>query len=194
MTEQRSRQFWPRSPGKKNAAPRTDLRPCDHPGCRDYGDYRAPKSRETLNEYYWFCLDHVRAYNASWDYYAGLDPEEIETMVRSDTTWQRPTWPLGKRMSGNFRFDAAKMRDGFGVFEENFGESAKPAAPAASTAEMNALKEMNLSYPLTIDLLRARYKELCKLHHPDANGGDKQAEERFKRIGQAYKTLMESLA
>lgn len=189
--EQRGRQFWPKNPGKKNA-PRTDLRPCDHPGCRDYGDYRAPKSREALNEYYWFCLEHVRAYNSSWDYYAGLDPEEIESMLRNDVTWQRPTWPLGKRMSGNFRFDAAKMRDGFGVFGEDF-EPAQPAAPAASAAEMGALREMNLTYPLTVEVLRARYKELCKLHHPDANNGDKQAEERFKRIGQAYKTLMESL-
>ena len=58
---------------------------------------------------------------------------------------------------------------------------------------MSALREMNLTYPLTVEALRARYKELCKLHHPDANNGDKQAEERFKRIGQAYKTLMESL-
>ena len=193
MSDDRSRHFWPKSPGKKNA-PRTNLRGCDHPGCRDYGDYRAPKSRDSLSEYYWFCLDHVRAYNSSWDYYAGLGAEEIEAMVRQDTTWQRPTWPLGQRMSGSHRFDASRIRDGFGVFDENFGESAKPAAPAASTAEMSALKEMNLSYPLTVDVLRARYKELCKLHHPDANGGDKQAEERFKRIGQAYKTLMESLS
>lgn len=193
MSDDRSRHFQPKSSGKKNA-PRTHLRACDHPGCREYGDYRAPKSRAALTEYYWLCLDHVRAYNSSWDYYAGLGAEEIEAMVRQDTTWQRPTWPLGQRMSGSHRFDASRVRDGFGVFDENFGESAKPAAPAASTAEMNALKEMNLSYPLTVDMLRSRYKELCKLHHPDANGGDKQSEERFKRIGQAYKTLMESLA
>ena len=191
MSEERSRHFWPKSPGKKNA-PRTDLRACDHPGCRDYGDYRAPKSRDALTEYYWFCLDHVRAYNASWDYYAGLDSEEIESMLRNDVTWQRPTWPLGKRMSGGFRFDAGKVRDGFGVFGEDF-EPAHAPAPAASAAEMTALREMNLTYPLTVEILRARYKELCKLHHPDANNGDKQAEERFKRIGQAYKTLMESL-
>ncbi len=189
--ESRGRQFWPKSPGKKTA-PRTDLRACDHPGCRDYGDFRAPKSREALTEYYWFCLDHVRAYNASWNYYAGLDPDEIEHMLRNDVTWQRPTWPLGQRMSGHARFDASKIRDGFGVFGEDF-EPAQPAAPAASAAEMTALREMNLTYPLTVDVLKTRYKELCKLHHPDANNGDKQAEERFKRIGQAYKTLMESL-
>ena len=85
-----------------------------------------------------------------------------------------------------------KLRDGFGIFNEEFGDSVKERAPV-SAAEMSALREMNLSQPLTVESLRSRYKELCKLHHPDANGGDKQSEERFKRIGQAYKTLMESL-
>lgn len=191
MSEQ-SRQFWPKSPGKKNA-PRTETRSCDHPGCSEFGDYRAPKSRDTLNEYFWFCLDHVREYNSAWDYYAGLGAEEIEAMVRNDVTWQRPTWPLGKRMGGSARFDPDRIRDGFGVFGENFGEAAPPPTQAASAAEMGALREMNLTYPLTVETLRSRYKELCKLYHPDATGGDKELEERFKRIGQAYKTLMESL-
>jgi DnaJ-domain-containing protein 1 len=65
------------------------------------------------------------------------------------------------------------------------------SAPPA--AELAAMREMNLMAPLTVEILKARYRELCKLHHPDANGGDKGSEERFKRIGQAYKTLMESL-
>ena len=191
MSDQ-SRQFWPKSPGKKNA-PRTELRSCDHPGCAEFGDYRAPKSRDSLTDYFWFCLEHVRQYNQAWDYYAGLGAEEIEAMVRNDVTWQRPTWPLGKRMGSSRHFDPERIRDGFGVFGENFGAPPPPPSQAASAAEMSALREMNLAYPLTVEALRMRYKELCKLYHPDANGGDKQAEERFKRIGQAYKTLMESL-
>lgn len=192
MAEQ-NRQFSPKPTGNKKNAPRTHLRRCDHPGCADFGDYRAPKARDALTEYYWFCLDHVRAYNSSWDFYAGLGAEQIESMLRSDVTWQRPTWPLGKRMGGSRHFDPDKIRDGFGVFSEDFGEAAAPPTQAASASEMGALREMNLTYPLTIEALRTRYKELCKLYHPDANGGDKQAEERFKRVGQAYKTLMESL-
>jgi len=167
------------------------LRACDHSGCGESGAYRAPKSRDQLNDYYWFCLDHVRAYNASWNFYEGMNADEIEALLRNDVTWERPTWPLGKR-SGGFRFDTSRIRDGFGIFGEEFGETLQDRAPASS-AELSAMREMNLSAPLTVELLRARYKELCKLHHPDTNGGDKEAEERFKRIGQAYKTLMESL-
>jgi hypothetical protein len=197
---ERSRLFWPpkgqgKDPPRRSSRdyqPETGLRACDHPGCDYSGDFRAPKSRDALNDYYWFCLDHVRAYNASWNYYAGLNPEEIESMLRKDVTWDRPTWPLGRRMGGAGRFDSSRIKDSFGIFGEEFGEQAQDRA-AMNTPEISAMREMNLTAPLSVDMVRARYKELCKLHHPDTNGGDKDAEERFKRIGQAYKTLMESL-
>ncbi|HXP95113.1 MAG TPA: J domain-containing protein [Telmatospirillum sp.] len=184
-----SRKFWP-LPNK----PETDdhRRSCDHPGCLEGGEFRAPKSRHSLHDYFWFCLNHVRAYNAKWDYYAGMRPEEIERMVRSDTTWQRPTWPLGRMVGGRHRFDAGRVKDPFQMFDDDFWQ--RPTEKdAASSAELSAMRVMDLSGPLTLEVLKARYKELCKRHHPDANGGDKDAEERFKRIGQAYKTLLESL-
>lgn len=199
-----SRLFWPpkdhgKGPGKttqrrsaKQAGAAQSLRHCDHPDCREAGDYRAPKSRDALNDYYWFCLDHVREYNAAWNFYAGMGPDEIEALLRNDVTWDRPTWPLGQRSSGGFRIDPAKVKDGFGIFGEEFTESGHERSPTAGP-ELSAMREMNLSAPLTIEQVRARYRELCKIHHPDANGGAKEAEERFKRIGQAYKTLMESL-
>jgi hypothetical protein len=168
------------------------VRPCDQPGCDRAGEFRAPKSRDALHDYYWFCLDHVRAYNAAWDYYAGLDPQEIEQLVRADTTWQRPTWPLGRISGGRGRFQAERVSDPFGVFGDDVWQ--RPSEPAmASSPEQAAMRVMNLKMPLTLETLKARYKELCKLHHPDANGGDKAAEERFKQISQAYKTLRESL-
>ena len=71
-------------------------RRCDHPGCADAGEYRAPKSPDRLREYFWFCIDHVREYNKAWNFYAGLSELEIERMVRFDTVWQRQTWPLGR--------------------------------------------------------------------------------------------------
>ena len=72
------------------------LRACDHPGCLEQGSHRAPKSRDRLTDYYWFCLDHVRAYNKAWDYFQGMDPAGIETVIRQDTVWERPTWPMGQ--------------------------------------------------------------------------------------------------
>jgi hypothetical protein len=160
---------------------------CDHPGCTAGGDYRAPRSRAQLDVFYWFCLDHVRIYNAQWNYYAGMSAAEIEAHIRNDTVWQRPSWPLGGRP--RYRFDP-KLRD-FGLF--GFEEEEERVVRRRPLSEQeHALQVFDLSPPFTFAGLRSRYKALVKLHHPDAHGGDKAAEERLKVINQAYSTLKSS--
>ena len=67
---------------------------CDHKDCLEDGKYKAPKSRINLYEYYLFCLKHVKDYNKSWDFYKGLNVNQIELSIRKDTVWNRPSWPL----------------------------------------------------------------------------------------------------
>lgn len=148
-------------------------------------------ARDRLGEYYWFCLEHVRRYNAAWDFYAGMSPEQIEVELRRSTTWERETWPLGQRTSSR-RF-AFGVDDPFGLFEDE-GEDARRSQARPPTPEEEAARELDLGGEiLTLERLKTRYKELVKRHHPDANNGDKEAEERFKRINQAYHTLKASL-
>ena len=164
------------------------LRSCDHPGCTGAGDFRAPRSKAELNHFYWFCLDHVRAYNAAWNYYAGMSEAEIEAEIRSDTVWQRPTWPLGSRLGARIH---VRWED-YGLLDpeeaaERARERARPRTP-----QEEALAVFALELPLTLSALKARYKELVKRHHPDSHGGDKAAEEKLKVINQAYSTLKNS--
>lgn len=179
---------WPLDPPVEPAA---SVRVCDHPDCTDAGEHRAPRSRDALQSYYWFCLDHVRAYNKAWNYYADMSDTEVEAERHKDTFWHRPTWPLG----GNRGRDA-ELKDLFGLFEDTeSGENRTRQMPAQfheSAPELAALATMDLKPPVTIDMVKARYKVLVKQHHPDANGGDKQAEERLKEINQAYATLVRS--
>jgi curved DNA-binding protein CbpA len=172
------------------------VRPCDHPGCLAGGDFRAPKSRLQLHEYFWFCLEHIRAYNAAWNYYAGMNEAEIEAEIRHDTVWQRPSWKLGDRHGPAY---ADRIRDYFGVFahssqngqtgsRRNSG-SANEIARRVLSAREQALAVFEIEPPFTPVRLKARYKALVKLHHPDAHGGDKAAEEKLKIINQAYATL-----
>ncbi|MBO6560858.1 MAG: DnaJ domain-containing protein [Nisaea sp.] len=173
------------------------LRQCDAPGCREPGEHRAPKSRDRLEDYYWFCLDHVRSYNKQWNYYEGVSPEELEQAIRRSTTWDRPTWPLGAAAAYR-KFVAGDYRDPFGALngDEEMGAAsgAGPARPGAETAEGKAFAIMGLEPPVSEVELKARYKQLVKKHHPDANGGDKQAEERLKIINEAYTTLKKFLS
>ena len=173
---------------------------CQHPDCGQPGVYRAPKSRTQLNEYFWFCLDHVRDYNKAWDYYAGMSQAEIERHVRSDVVGGRPTWPLGKwgahgpggrsyaPRSAFMPDDVAEALDGARQAKEQRAREAR-RRNARLSKEDQALAVLELSAPVTMDEIRTRYRTLVKKLHPDANGGDKSAEERLKVVNQAYSTL-----
>jgi hypothetical protein len=175
------------------------VRPCEHPGCSAGGDFRAPKSRLELNTYYWFCLEHIRAYNSAWNYYAGMDDTQIEAEIRRATVWDRPSWRLGQLHAPAY---GARMRDPFGFYhggengrDHNGGQrqnGRNGSAARAASAREQALAVFDLEPPFTQVRLKARYKVLVKQHHPDAHGGDKVSEEKLKIINQAYATLKAS--
>src|SRR5204863_5005910 len=70
------------------AEPQPPVRACDHPGCPGGGELRAPKSRLELARYYWFCLEHARAYRRALTHDAGVDAAVIPGRLRHDTVWQ----------------------------------------------------------------------------------------------------------
>jgi DnaJ domain len=185
-------------------APRRDAgessdppRPCEAPGCTAAGEYRAPKSRSRLREYQWFCLPHVREYNAAWDYYKGMNEAQIEAHLRNDTSWQRPTWPLG-RLGGSSRFSDDWLRDPLGMLNDtplHQRRGQRPEEKKGPPPELRAaLDVLGLDWPVDQLALRARYKELAKRFHPDANGGDRESEERLKDVNRAYSLLRQRLA
>jgi hypothetical protein len=165
---------------------------CAAPGCRAEAMHKAPAAPDQLRRYVWFCLEHVRAYNAAWDYYAGMDESEIEAHRREDVTWRRPTWPLGARHDGragrNEPWHAPLFEDPFDLLGDRLqGRAAAPARPRTETDR--ALAVLDLAAPVTAEDLKARYIALVKRFHPDANGGDTAAEERLKSVNDAYATL-----
>ena len=167
------------------------------PACCGMAEYRAPKSRTTLNEYWWFCLEHVRAYNASWDFYKGMTPGQIEAQLRADTSWQRPSWPLGHIGSAH-AWEPDALRDPLNILAAgrvNLGSAHPNGRVEQTPTELREpLATLGLVWPTTLILVKTRYKELAKRHHPDANGGDKAAEERLKTINLAYAAVRTKLA
>jgi len=162
----------------------TDMRACEHSGCLAVGEFRAPKSPQQLREYRWFCLEHVRAYNARWNYCAGLSPEQIEEVIRFDTIWNRETKPLG-----GWRAHQQRIYEAAAHFRDH-GADEKPVQRPGLSGEMSAaLALFNLSVPYTMVGLRYHYKKLVKRYHPDANGGDKEAEAHLKDVTAAYAVL-----
>lgn len=169
-------------------------RVCDAPECMEEAHYRAPKSREFLYDYYWFCLEHVREYNRSWDYFKGMNEAEIEAERRADATWHRPGWSFGSIGGGEtYTYGPERMDDPFSFFDD--GPEARrrrresKRASTRMSEEEKAFAAFDLEPPVTFAAVKARYKQLAKRLHPDANGGDREAEEQLKVINQAYTTL-----
>lgn len=189
-------------------------RACEHPGCAEIGSYRAPRGPDALKAYRWFCLDHVREYNQGWDYFAGWSQPEIERFQREAVTGHRPTWPLGKRphdQDPDWRYHAA--RRAFRDFAREWldedvmadAEKAERRSKNGGTGEFDeagrrvpspwaeALEALGLDGPVSKIELKRRYKELVKRHHPDANGGSRESEERLKLINRAYTYLRQQI-
>lgn len=183
------------SPGATTVEDR-DASPCEVQGCGRMGGYRAPKGRGHEGEYYNFCLDHVREYNKSYNYFAGMADADIDNYQRSAATGHRPTWAMGaKRATADRdpRFTwSATFTDPFSIF----GGDA-PRAQPQSEPKRRPLRNLERRSFAALDLegdessseIKARYKVLVKQLHPDANGGDRSSEDRLRQIIQAYHYL-----
>lgn len=182
---------------KPDAAVRTGTgRSCANSGCLGEGSYRVPKSRDRLNEYLWFCLQHAREHNEHWDYFSGMSEAEIAAFQVDAVTGHRPTWPLGKRAARAAREQPLNgVNDTHELFGHGFNghgaEQARPVRPLTALQE-RALDVLDLEAGASLHQIKARYKELVKRFHPDTNGGDRGAEERLKRVIQAYGVLRAS--
>jgi hypothetical protein len=174
-------------------------RACDSPGCRLAATARAPKSREMLNEHYWFCQPHAAEYNRNWNFFAGMSEGEIRARQEEELfTGGRPTWDFkasaNSRETGAFYVRASRgragFRDPFNMFGQNAGRpTAEPAGRRLGKIERNALADLDLDEDAEGPQIRARYTELVKRCHPDANGGDRSSEDKLQRVIRAYQAL-----
>ncbi|MSP21149.1 MAG: molecular chaperone DnaJ [Alphaproteobacteria bacterium] len=171
--------------------PSVEPRPCDVAGCEAEAAFRAPHSRDRMSESRWFCLDHARAYNAAWDFFAGMSQSDIERYQKDDVTGHRPTWPFGLGPIGVAAMDemlGSHLRDAVGAFAKR----ARPKAPEPKVPpeQRSALAKLNLGPGSTLKEIKQRYKELVKRYHPDLNGGDRGGEDQMKDVNEAYRTLV----
>ena len=179
-------------PGK-DRRPKADGPICEWVGCQQKATHRAPKGRGREKDYWRYCLDHVREYNQSYNFFAGMNDAAVMAYQKDSLTGHRPTWKMGTG-KGHARPDLSSFDprvDPFGLF----GNGARPEQKAKvesrviRNAERKAFEALSLEISATPAQVSARYKDLVKRHHPDANGGDRSTEDRLIEIIQAYKYL-----
>ncbi len=183
----------------RNACPK-----CERAGCEEPGLYPAPKGRGFEGQYHRFCLDHVREYNKSYNYFSGLPDEDVIKHQKDDTIGHRPTWFIGVNAWSRGRKTGRGRRNGFAhrfTTDDPFAlfpdreDKAKPGSPPArplQRAERKCLRQLNLEDTATKADIRARFKELVKRLHPDHNRGDRSSEDKLREVIQAYNYLKQA--
>lgn len=185
-----------RSQGRRgmSGAFETSSRACDHAGCEAAGQYRAPKSPDHLDEYLWFCKDHVREYNLKWNFFHGQTDEDFQKFVDKDRVWGRETKPFAKAGSE----DRAWARLGIEDPMEILGNKATQNPGRAATGrklpptERKALEILEAKDSWTKLEIRKQYKSLVKDLHPDMNGGNRDDEDRLQEVVWAWDQLKDS--
>jgi len=176
---------------------------CEWDGCTEPGLYPAPKGRGLEGKYHRYCLEHVRQYNKSYNYFSGMPDEEVARHQKDDTIGHRPTWfvgvnsaarnragrPQGRRNGFGYRFGT---QDPFGLFGPGPQQTPEPPPEPARPlrkVERKCLRQLNLEASATKAEIRARFKDLVMRHHPDRNGGDRRSEDKLREVIQAYNYL-----
>jgi hypothetical protein len=181
---------------KQQAQAREEAAMCEWAGCQNKGPHRAPKGRENSREYWHFCLNHVREYNQSYNFFQGMNADAVARYQKDALTGHRPTWKMGTgNRPGGADFGPRGAHDPFNMFREFGARGAdtrtRAAEPARTVrnAERKALHELGLEEGADKAEIKARFKLLVKRHHPDANGGDRAMEDKLREIIQAYNYL-----
>ena len=190
-------------PHKFHGRYETAGRGCEASGCGEPGEFRAPGQRppgfDGPGEWRWFCLEHVREFNAGYDWFEGMSADEILAAQSPIAGWRPETRA--------FRADAgvdgvprwADFDDPLDAIGARASEIRKRAAGrhefARFTAkERDALGVMGLGPRTDRHELRKRYSTLVRRYHPDRNGGDRSHESVLQRVVEAYQLLRKAAA
>ena len=188
MSVSASKKKNPRGRRGMSGAFETSTRVCDHPGCQEAGQYRAPKSPDLLEDYFWFCKTHVREYNLKWNFFDGATEQEYIDQVNDDRVWGRHTKPFKKSAE-----ERAWARLGVDDPHQVLGENATRNPGKAATGhrrlpptERRAVEILDVRDTMSKSEIRKVYKGLIKILHPDMNGGDRSQEEQLGEVVWAW--------
>ena len=161
---------------------------CEWKNCNESGKFKAPLEKDNSRSYKWLCEEHIKSFNKNWNYFEGMSQKEIENFVKSDLTWHRPTQKFGS--SDNF-FNILwnnALSDKFNLFkEEKIFNSLKNRK--LSEKDRDAYKIMELELNADWPSIQKKFKTLVKKFHPDRNSGNKQFEDKLKKVTLAYSHL-----
>ena len=160
---------------------------CEWSNCKEPGKFKAPTEKDNSKNHKWLCELHIKLFNKSWDYFNGMSQSEIESFLKSDLTWHRPTQKFGSKDNFfNILWNNA-LSDKFKILEDK--EKNNYHKRKLCEKDIDALKIMGLEFNADWQTIQKKFKTLVKKFHPDRNSGNKEYEDKLKKITLAYSHL-----
>lgn len=185
----------PRGRRGMSGASETSTRVCDRPGCEERGQYRAPKSPDILDDYFWFCKDHVREYNLKWNFFDGTSEENFAEQMDKDRVWDRETKPFRtpdeQRAWARLGVDDPHQVLGANA-TQNLGRTSGTTTRRLPPTERRAIEILEAKDHWAKTEIRKSYKALIKILHPDMNGGDRSDEDKLQEVVWAWDQIKDS--
>ncbi len=196
---------WPVKQSRFHGRVEADDRECEAVGCEEPGEFRAPGDRgagfDGPGQWRWFCLDHVRLFNSSYNWFAGMSADEIVAAQHPAAGWANSSTTRAFRadagVDGTPRWaDFDDPLDAIGARAHDVRQRARREAATSrfTRDERAALDTLELAPDVDRAGLRRRYSELVRRYHPDRNGGDRRHEVRLTSVVEAYQLLKKSAA
>ena len=161
---------------------------CEWENCKENGKFKAPIERDNSKNFRWLCAEHIKLFNKSWNYFDGMSQKEIENFLKSDLTWHRPTQKFGSADNFfNILWNNA-LSDKFNFFKKDTLRNNLDRRQL-SEKDKDAFRIMGLEFNADWSIIQKKFKTLVKKLHPDRNPGNKEFENKLKKITLAYSHL-----
>ena len=165
---------------------------CEWSKCKKTGVYKAPVEKDNSKKFKLLCLEHIKVFNKSWNYFADMKEEEIENFIKSDLTWHKPTKSFGSSENFFRILWVNALDDKPGMFKNSIFKNFKKSK--FSDKDRDALKILGLKNDTNWSDIQKRFKMLVKKYHPDKNRGSRKYEDVLKKITLAYSQLRLSMS
>ena len=161
---------------------------CDWNNCLKEGLYKAPVEKDNSKKYRILCLNHVKEFNKNWNYFEGMNDEQVYEFLKSDMIWHKPTQSFNS--SDNFfkiLWNNAR-KDELNKYKIN-GQLDHMNQFKFNNNDVKAFSILGAQVGIKWEGIQKKFKKLVKKFHPDINAGDKKFEEKLKVITLAYTQL-----
>ncbi len=160
---------------------------CDWKNCTEIGEYKAPREKDNSKDHRLLCINHIKEFNKNWNYFSGMNEEEVFDFLKSDMTWHKPTQSFSS--SDNFfkvlwqnalndKIDINQLKD-----------TSKAKKIVFDQNDIKSFEVLGVTVGLKWAEIKIKFKKLVKIFHPDINAGNKKNEEKLKLITLAYTQL-----